>query len=468
VGSGEWEVKSCKRSETSIQHVTPEACEGGRPETKDEGPRTKLLIVQVAGLGYDFLCRNHSADWEGLTFTAADSVFPALTCTVQASFRTASNPSQHGMVSNGLWDRRYCKARFWEQSAGLVEGERIWDDFRKAGKSVGMLFWQQSLGEDVDMMLSPAPIHKHHGGMIQDCYCQPAGLYDEVCKTLGRKFDLKHYWGPLASYKASDWIAEATVAIMDSETTPDLLMTYLPVLDYDLQRFGLDHSRSRKALEHLLRQLKMLKDCADANGYELLVFGDYALENVTGAPVYPNRELRKHGLLNVRTVKGMAYPDFYTSSGFVMVDHEIGHLFVPDESKISEVRGVIEKLEGISEVLDKEQQKALGIDHENSGDLVVIADEGSWLAYPWWHDSAEEPDYASHVDIHNKPGYDPSELFWGLPLGSVSRRADRIGGTHGRIGDKRKIAWASSFIDGDVQSLVKLAEKIRANLEKIM
>ena len=420
----------------------------------------KILVIEVAGLGYEFLCRNHGANWEGMMFSAADSVFPAVTCTAQASFRTASSAGQHGMVGNGLWDRRYAKARFWEQSSLLVEGGRIWEKFRKAGGSVGMLFWQQSLGEDVDMLLSPAPIHKHHGGMIQDCYCKPAGLYDELCQKIGRKFNLMHYWGPMASYKASEWIAEATVEVLGSGSAPDLLLTYLPVLDYDLQRFGTEHPRSKKALEHLLRQLKMLKEAADANGYELLIFGDYALADVTKAPVYPNRELRKHGLLNVRNVKGMAYPDLHTSSAFVMVDHEVGHLFIKDQSKNLELRSVLEEMPGIAEVLDSDQQKEYGIDHANSGDLVLVATEGSWLAYPWWSDASEEPDYASHVDIHNKPGYDPVELFWGWPPGSVSRKAERIGGTHGRVGENRKIAWASSFIDGDVESLVELAEML--------
>ena len=65
---------------------------------------------------------------------------------------------------------------FWEQSAALVEGPRIWDDFRARGGKVGLMFWQQSMGETVDLIVTPAPIHKHSGGMIQSCYTQPARL----------------------------------------------------------------------------------------------------------------------------------------------------------------------------------------------------------------------------------------------------------------------------------------------------
>ena len=32
-------------------------------------------------------------------------------------------------------------------------------DFRRRGKKVGLIFWQQSLGEEADVIVSPAPIH---------------------------------------------------------------------------------------------------------------------------------------------------------------------------------------------------------------------------------------------------------------------------------------------------------------------
>ena len=116
----------------------------------------RLLIVDVAALGYDFLCRRHGAQWGGLRFQPIESVFPAVTCTVQASFRTASAPAAHGMVGNGVFVRELSRPLFWEQSAGLIDGPRIWDSFRATGKRVAMLFWQQSLGEDADFILSPA------------------------------------------------------------------------------------------------------------------------------------------------------------------------------------------------------------------------------------------------------------------------------------------------------------------------
>ena len=198
----------------------------------------KAIVIQVAALGEELLSQRGLAELCGLPLRATDAAFPALTCTAQAALWTASPVARHGMVGNGFMQRELRKPMFWEQSAALVEGERIWKRFREAGGRVGMLFWQQSLGEQVDMVLSPAPIHRHHGGMIQDCYAQPVGLYADIVAAVGRPFDLKHYWGPLASTKASQWVVDATVAVLGREDAPELLFTYLPGLDYDLQRFG--------------------------------------------------------------------------------------------------------------------------------------------------------------------------------------------------------------------------------------
>ena len=425
----------------------------------------KLLIVQVAALGHDFLCSHHGLTWEGLEVKAADSIFPALTCPVQASFRTAAAPAVHGMVANGIFDRCLMKPLFWEQSSRLVQGPRIWQNFRQAGKKVAMLFWQQSLGEDVDILLSPAPIHKHHGGMIQDCYAKPDGLYASLCTQIGRPFDLKHYWGPLASHKASDWICSATEKVISDVTlAPDLCMTYLPVLDYDLQRYGPESPQAKRAVTQVLDQLSRLKRCADRSGYDLLVFGDYAIAPCANGALYPNRLLQEAGLLATRAIRNMQYPDFHASRAFALVDHEIAHVYV--QSDVARVRTTLEAMPGIDRVLQGDALGQAGLNNRRTGDLVLVAKPGNWFAYPWWTDRREAPEYAGHVDIHNKPGYDPCELFWGWPPGSVSRNPDRLQGSHGRAGKDRQIAWCSTCVEGQQGSLLDLANAVQQHLEK--
>ena len=398
----------------------------------------KLLVVDLAAFGWNLV--SHLPE-----FQPAQTFFPAVTSVFQASFRTASQIGAHGMVANGLFFKDLSKVLFWEQSAALVQGPRIWEKFRARGGRVGMMFWQQSMGEGVDLIVTPAPIHKHSGVMIQSCYTQPANLEQRLNEAVGRPFNLMNYWGPLANCKSSDWIVDATCAVMGMpEFAPDLLLTYIPHLDYDLQRRGPGSEAAEKALDVLLGYLTRIKAaCADF-GYDWIFVGDYAIEAAKRGAVFPNRALREAGFFAVRDIRDMAYTDFFTSRAFAVVDHQIANVHCRDAASAQAARDVLVKLPGVAEVLDRDTQAVRGLLHARSGDLLAVAENGAWFAYPWFEKS-EAPDYASHVDIHNKPGYDPCELYFGWPPGSVSFDTRKIHGTHGNVGPGFEVAWSSSL-----------------------
>ena len=429
----------------------------------------KLVIIDVAALGWDLVAsRPDLAESRGLRFRRMQTVFPALTCPVQASFRTAAHPCFHGITGNGLYARRLARPFFWEQSAGLVYGRRIWTGYRARGGRVGLMFWQQSLGEEADLVLSPRPVHRHGGGMIQDCQSVPGDLYAKLRGELGRGFPLHAYWGPLASVKSSEWITDATCALLaDPDSAPDLLMVYLPNLDYDLQRHGPSGPRAVRALEDTLRLLARIWDAARANGADVLAFGDYAIAPVTGAPIHPARHLLRQGLFQARPVRGRLYPDFFNSRAVVLADHEIALVYARDEASVRAARVAFGSLDGVDQVLDAEGQRAAGVDEADGADLILVAAPGRWFAYPWWESSREAPDYAAHIDIHNKPGYDPCELFFGFPPLRVSTDETRIRGTHGRAGAQRAVAWASTLsFSREPEDLLHLAQSVEDHLNR--
>ena len=357
----------------------------------------RKLHVIAAGLGYRLLERHGLVEMAGLKFSPASSVFPAVTCVAQASLRTGLGPEKHGVLSNGFWMNDLRKPLFWEQSAALVRGERVWS------RNSGVFFFQQSLGEDVALLVSPAPIHKHGGGMIMGCYTKPTGM-ESVLKRLCGSFPLWRYWGPLASPKVGRMCISYFEEMTNAHDVEDAYL-YLPTLDYAAQRHGPDSEAALAALKEFRRQLERLSDLCMRRGCELRVTGDYEITEVTAAPLRPNVVLRQQDLFRTRTVKGMAYPDFYQSRAFAMCDHEF------------------------CLVCGEEREKAIDLllatgDYERAEHDVLLAKPGSWCEYKWWTDRREAPDFASHVDIHNKPGYDPTELFF-FGRGTVK-------GTHGR------------------------------------
>ena len=103
--------------------------------------------------------------------------------------------------------------------------------------------------------------------------------------------------------------------------------------------------------------------------------------------------------------------DAGASKVFATADHQIAHIYFNDKSEIQRVKGILEKIEGIAKVLDEAGKKEYNLDHDRSGDLVIMAEADSWFTYYYWLDDAKAPDFARCVDIFKKPGYDPVELF---------------------------------------------------------
>jgi hypothetical protein len=103
--------------------------------------------------------------------------------------------------------------------------------------------------------------------------------------------------------------------------------------------------------------------------------------------------------------------DAGASKAFAVADHQIAHVYLNDLSVYDTVKRIVQNVPGVAQVLDKQQQAGYHINHERSGDFVLMADEKSWFTYYFWMDDSVAPDYARVVDIHKKPGYDPVELF---------------------------------------------------------
>jgi hypothetical protein len=74
------------------------------------------------------------------------------------------------------------------------------------------------------------------------------------------------------------------------------------------------------------------------------------------------------------------------------------------------------------------------------------------------------------VDIHNKPGFDPCELFFGRVPWQVSTDPSRIGGTHGAPGTQSETLWGGHLdfgLDPTIpQTLPTLATALKSWLAK--
>ncbi len=343
-----------------------------------------------------------------------DTILPAVTCSVQSTMLTGLAPREHGIVGNGWYFRGLGDPLLWRQHNKLVAGEKVWDTARRArpGLTVANLGWWFAMGATTDVTVTPRPIYHADGRKSPDAYVRPAVLHDQLVGALG-EFPLFQYWGPTATIRSSAWLAEATRGLVTGRwgPSPDLAMAYLPHLDYDLQRFGPNAPEADRAARELDDAIAPLLTDAVDRGYSVLAVSEYGIEEAS-RPVDINRALRREGLLEVYVQDGREQLDPWTSRAFAVADHQVAHVYVPDAGDLPRVRSLLQGLDGVDDVLDREAQARYGLDHERAGELVVVAEPGAWFTYYFWLDDARAPEYARGVDIHRKPGYDPAELFF--------------------------------------------------------
>ena len=287
----------------------------------------------------------------------------------------------------------------------------------------------------------------------------PAGLTERLEKQLG-PFPFQTFWGPMAGLPCTQWIARCAADVLATER-PDLTLVYLPHLDYDPQRFGPKGCDMKRLVGELDDACAPLLDAARSTGARVWVVSEYGHVQVS-RPIYPQPPLRTAKLLDVRHGPFGEHPDLFTSRAFAVCDHQLAHVYIPDEADVPRVRDLLAVLPGVARVVSGEERVELGLNHERAGELVLLSEPDAWFAYPFWEDDRLAPDYARAVDIHRKPGYDPCELFFDpklwWPKGRAIRRliqkklgfrtlfdvvpldASLVRGSHG--------LWATDPIDG--------------------
>ncbi len=339
-----------------------------------------------------------------------EPVLPAVTCTAQATYATGKLPRDHGAVANGWYDRDYAEHRFWKQPEQLVKGEKLWDMLRRTDPSFtcAKLFWWYNMHSSADYAITPRPLYPADGRKVFDIHTQPMGMRDRIKKDLG-PFPFMNFWGPASAIPSTEWIAQSAKWV-EEKHWPSLSLVYLPHLDYNLQRVGLDWDIIPEDLKQIDNVVGDLLRFYEKRQIQVVLLSEYGITNVD-QPVHLNRVFREKGWLSIKDELGTETLDLGGSRVFAIADHQVAHIYVQDATLMDEVRAVVEQTPGVQQVLGRMEKHYNGLNHERSGDLIAIADSHSWFTYYYWQKDRMAPDFARCVDIHRKCGYDPVELF---------------------------------------------------------
>ncbi|MEE3373342.1 MAG: alkaline phosphatase family protein [Planctomycetota bacterium] len=415
-----------------------------------------LLIINIAGLGAEAV----TADTPNLLRLSemggrlpVQPPVPALTSVSQATLLTGTRPAEHGVVANGWYFRELSQVLNWQRSARLLTGSPLWEAVRERNPDIrcANLFWRYATHSTADLNVTERPTYWADGRKSPDIYTEPLALRDELVERLG-PFPLFRFWGPAADITSSRWIADATLYVLEQRRF-GVVLTYLPHLDYDHQRYGPDSPQGAAALKAVDQQAGRLIDAAVGAGMRVAVLSDYAFEAVS-QPVYLNRVLREAGLLRVQRAENGELLEPGVSTAFAVCDQQVAHIYVNRPSAVAGVRKLLADTYGVDRVLHGDQMRSAGIAHPRSGELLALAAADHWFAYPYWLEERRAPDFAGCVAIHDKPGFDPAELLWapgwqgkmkvgwrllqkslGLraPFDLIRRDPTAIRGAHGRV-----------------------------------
>jgi hypothetical protein len=405
----------------------------------------RVVVLNVVGLTPTLLAHAprmaaHAEASGGVTPLAP--VFPAVTCSVQASMTTGlpvAGSGGHGVVGNGWYDHATAEVRFWQRSDRLVRGEKIWEAAQRRDERFTCvnLFWWHNTYSSCEFVVQARPIYKADGRKIPDCYAQPSVLRDRLQDELGR-FPLFRFWGPLADITSTRWIADAARRVA-AWHDPTLSLVYLPHLDYGLQKLGPDHPDIPRQVAEVDGIVGELLDFFAARDTRVLIVSEYGIEPTLarGAAIFPNRVLREAGLLAVRVEDGREVLDPGACRAFAVADHQVAHVYHEPSVELPEIPGA----------------SWVKLSHPRAGETVLVAEPGRWFAYDYWPSDRPglAPDFARTVDIHRKPGYDPRELFSDASGPAIALKlllkklgfrqlmdvvpldTDLVRGTHGRV-----------------------------------
>jgi predicted AlkP superfamily pyrophosphatase or phosphodiesterase len=374
--------------------------------------------------------------------------FPAMTCPVQANMTTGVGPEQHGVIANGFYYRDKGEVEMWTAWNECIQAPQIWQRLKEHDPALTSAVWfpLHSKGAKADYICTPAPIHNPDGSESLWCYTVPTELYGELRDSIGH-FPLMHFWGPLANIKSTAWIVDSAV-VGAKKFQPRFSYIYLPHLDYAAQKFGPDSPQAIASLGELDACIgKLVDGYTDAGLTDVLwlAASEYVI-NAVNAVSYPNRILRQAGLLAIREENGLEYLVPGESAAWALVDHQVAHVYVKNPADVAKVAALLKADPQVEEVLVGAERGQYGLDHERSGEIVLISRANAWFAYYWWLDDAKAPSFARTVDIHRKPGYDPAELYIEMPAKAIPLNATLVKGSHGypdRDGSRSGVLLAS-------------------------
>jgi predicted AlkP superfamily pyrophosphatase or phosphodiesterase len=312
--------------------------------------------------------------------------FPSLAAPSFATLVTGVGASRHGMVGDAYYDRieRHVAARPFPDSA--VQAPKLWEHLHASRPGSRSLSWftPNLAGAAIDLAAWVDPA----AGLLT----QPPELANALANRFGPyPFPRQDPTGEPLHLAATAWILRTAAATIAAER-PDLALVRVPYLGQVARRYGPDGREAGRAVRELEPVLAPFLAAVSTDALTVVV-SESVSTPVTG-PVYPNRILRRLGLVSLEPAPGGGSNiDIARSAGFAVADHQVCQIYLNDSAQAATVAATFSgpRADGVATVACGAHRAALGLDHPRAGDIVLVARADRWFAPNWWDTHSERP-----------------------------------------------------------------------------
>jgi phosphonoacetate hydrolase len=336
--------------------------------------RQRIVIGMLDGFGLPYYdatplptLRQMASD--GL-FQRAQCVFPSVTNVNNVSIATGSWPCEHRITANSYYDAEAGVARYMNAGA-LIGARTIFRWARERGICTALLTAKRKSVELFQKEVDLAVTAEAPPNDFVERFGAPAGIY---------------------SREINYWLWRVAASLLRSE--PGIGLLYVHTTDYPMHRWAPEQQES---MEHLVEIDGWIDACRDAApDAAFFITADHGMNAKTRcwdlARVCEEAGLPVRFVLSPERDYYIAHHKNYTGCAW---------LWLQDPGSMASVRQLLEKLEGVDAVLDREEcARRFHTLPERLGDLNVMGDRTTMFGATEAALETLPPDYRAHGSLH--------------------------------------------------------------------
>ena len=244
-----------------------------------------VVLISIDGLAPDYYVHPdqyhlripnlRQCSQEGTASSGVEGVFPTITYPNHTAVVTGTLPVEHGIVGNNPFDPFNKTDEGWYWYSEDLRVPALWDVVRRAGKTVGTVYWPVTVGANVDYNFPEFRVIRSEDDV----------KLLRVLATPGLVSSIEKQYGKIPGERITDRIRSLAAAYIIEHHRPNLLLVHLTDLDGVQHRSGPGSPEAVAMLEQIDAHLGAIRAAARKAGIwektAWIIVSDHGFRKVT-------------------------------------------------------------------------------------------------------------------------------------------------------------------------------------------